>query len=359
MTNHIQADSILREMVTSRKTPGLQYLALKNGQQAHSLNAGMAEFENNRDISSQSFFNACSVTKTFTSLGVMQLAEAGRLNIHDPVSGYLDDLPFNREIKIYQLLSHTSGLPNPIPLRWAHLQEEEADFDYPLFIKTVLAKHSKLKYAPGEKFSYSNLNYLPLGQLIEKVSGLPYRDYIRQFIIEKLDLQGMPMGFLVPDDTYYARGYQKKYSLMNLVLGLFIDKPKFTSKSSDSSWIRFNKYYVSGRSYGGLIANAGSLTKFLSELFRPGSILLSDEWKKTLFQKQKVGDGKEVEMTLGWFTGKLEGNRYFAHAGAGGGYYCEMRMYPELQLATAIMFNRSGMSDERILDKPDRFILPG
>jgi D-alanyl-D-alanine carboxypeptidase len=358
MNNHTPLDSLLRELVTSRKTPGVQYLAIKNGQVIHSLNAGMAEFETQKEITTQSFFNACSVTKTFTSLGVLQLAEAGRLNLNDHISNYLEDIPFHKEIKISQLLSHTSGLPNPIPLRWAHLQEEEAAFNYPAFIKEVLKKHSKLKYTPGGKFSYSNLNYLPLGQLIEIVSGLPYRDYVRQFIFNKIDVQGSPLDFLISDDLFYARGYQKKFTLINLVLGFFIDKPKFTTRSSNSSWIKFNKYYVSGRSYGGLIANASSLTKFLTELFRPGSMLLTDEWKKKLFEKQKVMGGKEVEMTLGWFTGNLKGNRYFAHAGAGGGYYCEMRMYPELQLATAIMFNRSGMGDERILDKPDRFILP-
>ncbi len=65
--------------------------------------------------------------------------------------------------------------------------------------------------------------------------------------------------------------------------------------------------------------------------------------------------GREVEMTLGWFTGKLNGFDYFAHAGAGGGYYCEMRMYPTRNLATAIMFNRSGIRDERFLDQTDQF----
>jgi len=205
--------------------------------------------------------------------------------------------------------------------------------------------------------SYSNLNYLPLGQIISKVSGLPYRDYIRQHIISRLGLQGEQMDFLVPDDTYYARGYQKRFSWVNAVLGFMIDKKKFTIKSSNTAWIKFNKYYVSGRSYGGLIANAYSLTKFMQTLFAANSVLLSAEWKKKLFTKQKTNAGKEVDMTLGWFTGKLNGVDYFAHAGAGGGYYCEMRSYPALNMSTAIMFNRSGIRDERFLDQPDRYFL--
>ena len=58
-------------------------------------------------------------------------------------------------------------------------------------------------------------------------------------------------------------------------------------------------------------------------------------------------------MCLGWFAGDLNGNKYFAHAGGGGGYYCEIRIYPDLNKGSVIFFNRSGMSDERYLDKLD------
>jgi D-alanyl-D-alanine carboxypeptidase len=357
MGNDQQLDLFLKKQVESGKTPGLQYLAVQDDRVIHECNSGTADFETGKLIEASTSFNACSVTKTFTSLGILQLAEAGRLKLSDFASAYLDKLPFESEIKISQLLSHTSGLANPIPLRWAHLQEEEAQFDSDAFIRDVLQQHGKLKYQPGEKFSYSNLNYLPLGQIIEKISGMPYRDYIRQHIISKLNLTAIPLDFLVMDDFHYARGYQKRFTLVNALLGFLIDKNKFTTKSSNPAWVKFNKYYVSGRAYGGIIANAYSLNKFIRELFKPNSVLLSVEWKKILLTKQKLFSGKEVDMTLGWFTGKLNGVDYFAHAGAGGGYYCEMRIYPAKNLATAIMFNRSGIRDERFLDKSDLLLI--
>jgi len=357
MTDNNELTAFLLKQVSLGKTPGVQYQVVKDDETLYCQNLGMAEFETNRPIMENSFFNACSVTKTFTSLAIMQLAEAGKIKLNDSASGYLDDLPFHRDIKISELLSHTSGLPNPIPLRWAHLQEEESEFDYTAFVHELLKKHPGLKFRPGEKFSYSNLNYLPLGQIIEKVSGLPYRDYIRQNIFERIGLRGQPLDFLVHDDSGYARGYQKRFTAMNLILGFFIDRKKFISASSNPGWVKFNKYYVSGRAYGGLIANAYALTKFLRELFRPGSPLLAEEWKEVLFEKQITHGGKEVQMTLGWFTGSLSGVDYFAHAGAGGGYYCEMRMYPLKKMATAIMFNRTGIRDERFLDKTDRYFM--
>jgi len=64
---------------------------------------------------------------------------------------------------------------------------------------------------------------------------------------------------------------------------------------------------------------------------------------------------KPTGMCLSWFTSKLSGESYFAHAGGGGGYYCEIRLYPDAGIGSVIMFNRSGMSDERYLDKLDKY----
>jgi len=62
-------------------------------------------------------------------------------------------------------------------------------------------------------------------------------------------------------------------------------------------------------------------------------------------------------MCLSWFSGQLHGNKYFTHAGGGGGYYCELRIYPSKGMGSIIMFNRTGFNDERYLDKLDSFII--
>jgi CubicO group peptidase (beta-lactamase class C family) len=125
----------------------------------------------------------------------------------------------------------------------------------------------------------------------------------------------------------------------------------------NKAWIRFKNYYISGSAYGGLIGNAYSMIAFIQQLLKTNSQILSEDWKKIMFSKQKTNNGKEIGMTLGWFVGKLNNMNYFGHPGAGGGYYCEMRAYPEKNLITAIMFNRSGIRDERFLDIIDPFFL--
>jgi D-alanyl-D-alanine carboxypeptidase len=355
--NKLHAANFLNGLIKHGKTPGVQYVAQNDDAVLFEHNAGMAEFETSKQVTNKTFFNACSVTKTLTSLAIMQLVEKGKVKLSDNASQYLEKYPFAKEITIQQFLSHTSGLANPIPLKWAYLHEEETSFNYDEFINDVLLANSKLKYEPGEKFAYSNLNYLPLGKIIEKVSGMSYRDYVCQHIIGKINRADLPLQFLVTDYTNYARGYQKRFTFINTILGFFIDRKKFMERSSNKRWLKFKKYYVSGRAYGGLIANAYSLAAFMQTLFKSNSPLLSEDFKRILLTKQRTNYGKEVEMTLGWFTGKLKEVNYFAHAGAGGGYYCEMRIYPDQNLITAIMFNRSGTGDERFLDKVDHFFI--
>jgi hypothetical protein len=88
-------------------------------------------------------------------------------------------------------------------------------------------------------------------------------------------------------------------------------------------------------------------------LLKPNDLLLSEDSKKKLFTENYTIDGKPTGMCLSWFSGQLHGNRYYAHAGGGGGFYCEIRIYPDKELGSVIFFNRTGMSDERFLDKAD------
>lgn len=76
-----------------------------------------------------------------------------------------------------------------------------------------------------------------------------------------------------------------------------------------------------------------------------------------LFTENRTLNGKSTGICLSWFKGDLKGMKYFAHAGGGGGYYCEIRIYPDLGIGSTIFFNRTGMSDQRFLDKIDRLYL--
>jgi len=351
-----EPEKILTIQLEKNKTPSVQYIVFNKDEVIYRFQDGFADIKAQTKADRRTTFNAFSVVKTITSLAILQLAEKNKFNIDDPAIKYLPEFPYSPEITIRQLMAHTSGIPNPNPLSWIHLREEHNSFDRNRFFSEIFIKHNKIKSKPNEKFAYSNLGYVFLGQLIEKVSGQTYEDYIIDNILQASGIGPEQLNFKIVNKHEHAKGYQRQFSLLNWVLGLMIDKSKYMDKSEER-WKPFKQYYINGTSYGGLIGNPDGFVKYIRELLKPDSLLISDKYKKILFEENLTNSNKRTGMCLSWFTGRLNGQEYFAHAGGGGGYYCEIRIYPEAGMGSVIMFNRSGVTDERFLDKLDKFFI--
>lgn len=349
-----EPEIILTDEILCDNSPSVQHIIFTKDSIIKSFRSGYSDIKREMRVDKKTKYNAFSVTKTFTTLAILQLAEKNKLTIDDKVFKYLPDFPYSKNITIRHLLSHTSGLPNPIPLSWIHLENEHQNFKRDLFFKKIFYENNEANSRPGEKFAYSNLGYIVLGKIIEKVSKISYENYVTENIINKLDVESNELGFSI--DNKLATGYHKKWSFSNFVLGFLINKSKFMGSSIDN-WKPFKKYYVNGAPYGGLIGTPNTFMKYIQELLKTNSKLISDEYKKLLFSEHFTSDNKPTAMCLSWFKGDLLGNEYYAHAGGGGGYYCEIRIYPKLGVGSVVMFNRTGMSDDRFLDKVDRFYI--
>ncbi len=334
------------------ETPGLQYAIFNKDGLVWNYEGGLADISSGKKVTKHTTFHGFSLTKTFTAVAVLQLADQGRLKLDDSAARYLKDYFLPDSVTIRHLLNHTSGLPNPIPLRWVHPQERSDSFDFISFRREVIRKNLKSDISPGRRMKYSNLDYLLLGEIIEKVSGQDFRSYVKANILEAADISDSELDFLISNPSLHAGGYLKKNSLLNFTLGFFISKKQFI-KSEESGWLRFRNFYVNGPSYGGLIGTASGFGKFLSALLTEPSFLLTPESVQLMFQRTALSDGKTLPVSLGWFYGELNGNSYYAHAGGGGGYYSEIRIYPALKLGSVILCNRTGITDERILDRID------
>jgi CubicO group peptidase (beta-lactamase class C family) len=172
-----QADRYLKKYANQGKFMG-SVIVSRAGKVLFERSYGMADMERDVPNTPQTKFNIASLTKQFTGLAVLQLAERGKLALEDPVSKYYADAPPAwKEITIYQLLTHTSGIPNPERLT-----------DYPKGIAqaytprelVAIFETKALDFPPGTKRKYSNPGYYLLGYIIERVSGQAYADYIRQ-----------------------------------------------------------------------------------------------------------------------------------------------------------------------------------
>ena len=247
-----QTEKILLDEIKENRSPSVQYSIFTQNSIIKRYAFGFDNIEKRIEVSKSTTYNAYSVTKTFTALAILQLAQQGRLNIEDPIKDYLPYFPYNPSVKIKHVLSHSAGIPNPIPLAWIHLASENQEFSRDDFFKNIILKSKGNTSEPNVKFSYSNLGYVLLGQLIEKVSGARYEEYIQNNIIKALGIPANEMGFEICDDSQHATGYHKKNSVSDIILGFLIDKSKYRDRSGHV-WIPFRSFYVNGPSYGGLI----------------------------------------------------------------------------------------------------------
>ena len=353
-----EIENILQKIVINNNSPSVQYILFDKDSIIKKYSCGLADIVGNKNVNTKTTYNAFSVTKTFTALAILQLAEQKKIDIEQSAKKYLSDFPYSTDITIRQLLSHSAGIPNPIPLNWIHLTSDHNSFNRNKFFKDIFNKNNKTKFQPNQNFAYSNLGYVLLGQLIENVSETSYEQYIKENIINRLGLKNEELGFEIIDPILHAKGYHKKLSFTNLILGFFIDKSKYMGKT-EGKWKPFVNFYVNGISYGGLIGTPDAFVKYIQDLLKSNNLLLSGDYKRILFTENHTLNGKATGMCLSWFSGQLNGNKYFAHAGGGGGYYCEIRLYPDIGIGSVVFFNRTGMSDERFLDKMDKFYFAG
>jgi D-alanyl-D-alanine carboxypeptidase len=351
-----EIDQILYKEVETNRSPAVQYYLFSSDQIIHAFHYGFADIEKKIPADAGTNYHAFSVTKTFTALAILQLAAQNRITIERPIIHYLPGFLYGEEITIRQILTHSAGIPNPIPLNWIHLPTEHSSFDRKSFFQTVMEKNRKPKFRPNEKYAYSNLGYIILGELIEKISGKPYEEYITEHIINQLPLAGNNLGFTLKDEAKHPTGYHKAMSFSNLILGLFLDKKKFMGKAH-KGWKPFHPFYVNGASYGGLIGQPIAFVKYIQEFLKQDSELVPVGYKQLLFHENLTNRNQKTGMCLSWFKGELNGQAYFTHAGGGGGYYCEIRVYPGINLGSVIFFNRTGMRDERFLNNTDAVYL--
>ena len=341
---------VLSAAVEGLETPGLQYRVVNSAGTVFHAELGLADIRRRVPMGSSTPMMAYSMSKTITAAAVLQLIGAGRVGLDDPVEVYERRSPYGPRVTIRQLLSHTSGIPNPIPLRWVHLAERHAHFDEDTALNRILAKHRKLAFEPGTKYQYSNIGYWLLGRIIESASRQPFAAYVSEHVLRPLRITDDDLGYVVPSTTP-AAGYLEKYSVMNL-FKRFLIAPEFIGQYA-GRWLCIKSHYLNGAAFGGLVGSALGFAALLQDQLLPQSVLFDNDTKTLFYAQQQTTRGVPVLMTLGWHIGDLHGIPFYFKEGGGGGFHCEMRLYPNWGIGTVIMANATGFDVKHMLNRID------
>ena len=348
------ADSVrshLDAVVRDSKTPGIQYLVVTPDHPVFEYAGGWADIAGRRPMNAATTLMAYSMSKTITAAAMLQLVEAQKVKLDDPIDRYLDKQPYGPEVTVRQLLSHTSGVPNPIPLAWVHPAERHGTFDERPALATVLQDHPRLSSAPGTAYRYSNIGYWLLGPIIERASGESFQSYVRGHVLRPLEITSDELDYVKPNTGNSAKGYLEKYSWMNLVKPFLIERALIGGY--EGRWLHIQDHYVNGAAFGGLVGTARGFGRFLQDQLQPHSKLFDDSTQQLFTTPVRVTSGAEISMTLGWHIGTVNGERFLYKEGGGGGFHCMMRMYPPSRIATIVMTNATGFDARGFLDTID------
>lgn len=175
--------------------PGLSVLVMKNGIPLYTQFVGLANCKNHQRIQADTRFNLGSITKQFTAAAIYQLEENHLLRTTDSIQQYLPELPsFEKPITIQHLLTHSSGIPDHLEILGMFQNFRRARVEW-TYTKNYLAHNNWLMFNPGEEFAYSNTGYMILAEIIHRISGMPYEQYLEEHIFKPHRLSSFQCSF--------------------------------------------------------------------------------------------------------------------------------------------------------------------
>ncbi len=182
----------LRDAVTAMMrnghVPGLSLAVVDANRVLFASGFGKADFASDKPAQPTTSYLWFSMSKIVTATAAMRLADDGQLDLDAPAHKYVDYLraPGLRQPTVRELLNHTAGLGNPMPIRWAH----RADVDPPdpaALLRRLMSRRRAYRYPIGQTAHYSNVNYLAVGEVMAAAAGQPFKDYVREVVLDQLD----------------------------------------------------------------------------------------------------------------------------------------------------------------------------
>jgi len=250
-----------------------------------------------------------SITKQFTAMAIAQLAERGQISFDAPIAKYLEDFPkdVGDKVTIHNLLTHTSGIPS-FTNSEDYQQIKMNKFSGEKLIAWL--KDKPLEFTPGEKYKYSNSGYFLLGYIIEKVSGKPYDQFLKENIFDPLGMK----------DSGYDHS---KVVLKNRAAGYSFDGKSFT-----------NAGYLDMTVPGG----AGALYSTVEDLYFWDRALYTEKLIKRA-TLDKIFTPFKSNYAYGWVVRDLFGHKRVTHGGGIDGFNTTIARYVDDELCIIVLSN--------------------
>ena len=203
-------DSLIEQGLKEDPMPGIAVGIVQHGRLSYSRGFGFRVWNDpQKPITPETLFHMASITKPFVATAVLQLWEQGKVNLDAPVTRYVPyfriDDPRAAQITVRQMLTHSSGMPDVDDYEWNHPQTDDGALER--YVRSLAGRKLKLLFDPGTHFAYSNMAFEVLGDLIAKVSGVTFEDYVAANILRPLGMTSSTLLLSKARSTLLAEGY--------------------------------------------------------------------------------------------------------------------------------------------------------
>ena len=290
-------------------------LVAKGGEVILHEGYGFADAEGKVPFTVDTAFDIGSITKQFTAAAILKLEMQGKLGVSDPISRWFEGVPEDKKgITLHHLLTHSAGLEDVFGGDYEEMPRDRV-------VKAAL--ESKLLWAPGARYRYSNAGYSLLGAIVELASGKPYEEYLRESLWK-------PAGM-----TRTGYRLQEKGPLAHGVLG---DREDWGTPV-DQAWAPEGPWW-NLRANGGVLSTTGDLYKWHKAL--EGEAILSNEAKRKMFTPHMPEDEEgSSHYGYGWAVSEtLRKTRLISHNGGNGIFNADFRRYVDDGVVLIIGSNR-------------------
>jgi len=310
--------------------PGASVAVIRDGQVIIRRAYGMADLEHRVSATPETDYRLASVSKQFTAMAVMMLAQAGKLRYDQAVRDFLPELPAaTRAVTVRHLLNHTSGLWDYEDLIPPSQSAQLNDHD----VLALVASQDSLYFPAGTQYRYSNSGYVLLGIIVARVSGMSYADFLRTQIFTPLGMNAT-VAHVEGSDTVPRRAYG--YSPSG---GTFVQ----TDQSVTSATL----------GDGGIYTNVDNMVLWDQALYE--SKLVIAPMLDLATTPPPLPGGATTEYGFGWFVDRYRGEKRWRHTGETSGFRNAIQRFPRRRLTVVVLTNRStgepGAIAERIADR--------
>jgi CubicO group peptidase (beta-lactamase class C family) len=327
--------------------PGISLAVVHDQELLWAKGFGYANRERQTPATPETIYSICSISKLFTSVGVMQLRDAGKLRLDDPVGRHLawfdlqDKYPDAPPVTIEGMLTHSSGLPRESDYPyWS-----PPDFPFPTREQLIERLSDQEELYPGAQYyQYSNLALSLLGEIVAAISGQPYADYVRANILDRLGMNATTPE--IPAELHGARMAQG-----------------YTARTRDGTRPAVRVFQARGIApAAGYASTVGDLAKFASWQFRVlhhgADELLNRNTLREMYRVHWVDPDWEAKRGLGFGTWRANDKTYVGHGGSCPGYRSHLNLQPDDKIATIFMSNAGGVNSNRFTARAQEIMGP-